>query len=241
VDRVVTTGEAAYGVERSLTGRRWVWTPAEERIGQAIAQRLGVADLIGRLIASRGVTVERAADFLDPTLRAWLPDPSVLTDMDIAAERLADAVQRGETVAIFGDYDVDGACSGAIMALGLGALGVRTINYVPDRIREGYGPNAVALRALADRGAHLVVCVDCGATAHDALAALEGITDAVVLDHHKLDGPPPRIVATVNPNRLDDRSGLNDVCAATIAFLTLVGTQRVLRRRGFFAAARNST
>ena len=236
MDRVVTTGEAAYGVERSLTGRRWVWTPAEERIGQAIAQRLGVADLIGRLIASRGVTVERAADFLDPTLRAWLPDPSVLTDMDIAAERLADAVQRGETVAIFGDYDVDGACSGAIMALGLGALGVRTINYVPDRIREGYGPNAVALRALADRGAHLVVCVDCGATAHDALAALEGITDAVVLDHHKLDGPPPRIVATVNPNRLDDRSGLNDVCAATIAFLTLVGTQRVLRRRGFFAA-----
>ncbi|MGC9268972.1 single-stranded-DNA-specific exonuclease RecJ [Acidiphilium sp.] len=234
MDRLLNPLQIAFGVEQSLTGRRWVWRASEERVAQAIAQRLAAPELIGRLLAARGVISDRAADFLDPTLRAFLPDPSVLTDMDIAAARLADAVQTGETIAIFGDYDVDGACSGALMALGLGALGVPTINYVPDRIREGYGPNAPALLALANQGARLVVCVDCGATAHEALAALRGAADAIVLDHHKLDGPPPAIVATVNPNRLDDRSGLNNVCAATVAFLTLIATQRVLRRRGFF-------
>jgi single-stranded-DNA-specific exonuclease len=238
VGRIVTAREAAYGVERSLTGRRWVWTPAEERIGQAIAQRMALPELIGRLLASRGVTPDRAADFLDPTLRAWLPDPSVLTDMDAAAARLAEAVRRGETVAIFGDYDVDGACSGAIMALGLGALGVPTINYVPDRISEGYGPNAAALRALAGQGATLIVCVDCGAAAHAALASVRGVADVIVLDHHKLEGPAPDIVATVDPNRLDDRSGLGHVCAATIAFLALVAVQRALRRDAFFAGRR---
>lgn len=178
--------------------------------------------------------MEQAADFLDPTLRAYLPDPSLLIDMDAAAARLADAAQGCETVAIFGDYDVDGACSGALMALGLGALGMRTINYVPDRIREGYGPNAIALRALAAQGASLIICVDCGTAAHEALAALHGVADAIVLDHHKPEGRPPDIVATVNPNRLDDHSGLNFSCAATIAFLTLIATQRTLRKRGFF-------
>ncbi len=236
MDCRLTDSAAALGVVQSLTGRRWVWRPAEDRIAQAIAQRLGSTDLLGRLLAARGIAVEQAADFLAPTLRAYLPDPAVLTDMEGAAARLADAVQQGETVAIFGDYDVDGACSGALLALGLGALGVRTINYVPDRIREGYGPNAPALLALAGQGARLIVCVDCGATAHAALAALHGVADAIVLDHHKLDGPPPAVLATVNPNRLDDRSGLNNSCAATIVFLALVATQRVLRKRGFFAA-----
>ncbi|MHB1304300.1 MAG: single-stranded-DNA-specific exonuclease RecJ [Acidiphilium sp.] len=202
----------------------------------AIAQRLSVPDLVGRLLAGRDIAPETVAAFLDPTLREALPDPSVLADMDKAAYRLADAAERGETVAIFGDYDVDGACSGALMALGLGALGVPTINYVPDRLREGYGPNAPALATLAARGATLVVCVDCGSAAHDALAALDGRADAIVLDHHRLDGPPPPVLATVNPNRLDDRSGLGSVCAATVAFLALIATQRALRRRGFFAA-----
>lgn len=227
---------AAFGVERSLAGRRWVFRPADERMAAAIAQRLSVPDLVGRLLAGRGIAPETAAAFLDPTLREALPDPSALADMDRAAYRLADAAERGETVAIFGDYDVDGACSGALMALGLGALGVSTINYVPDRLAEGYGPNAPALAALAARGATLVVCVDCGSTAHEALAALDGRANAIVLDHHRLDGPPPPVLATVNPNRLDDRSGLGSVCAATVAFLALIATQRALRRRGFFAA-----
>ncbi|WP_174502396.1 single-stranded-DNA-specific exonuclease RecJ [Acidiphilium sp. C61] len=228
----------AFGVERSLSGRRWLWRSAEDRIAQAIAQRCGVPDVIGRLLAGRGVMPDRAADFLGPTLRAYLPDPSALTDMDVAASRIADSVQRGATIAIFGDYDVDGACSGALMASGLGGLGARTINYVPDRQREGYGPNAPALLALAAQGAELVVCVDCGTAAHDALAALNGRADAIVLDHHKSEGAPPAIVATVNPNRPDDLSGLGNVCAATISFLALVAVQRELRRRGFFAARR---
>ncbi|CAG4908046.1 unnamed protein product, partial [Acidocella sp. C78] len=235
VDARLSENPPAFGVEHSLAGRRWLWRPAEDRIAQAIAQRCGVPDVVGRLLAGRGVMPDRAADFLDPTLRAYLPDPSALTDMDVAAARIADAVQRGATVAIFGDYDVDGACSGALMAMGLGELGARTINYVPDRQREGYGPNAQALLALAAQGAELVVCVDCGTAAHDALAALRGRADAIVLDHHKSQGAPPAIVATVNPNRADDESGLGNVCAATISFLTLVAVQRELRRRGFFA------
>lgn len=235
MDAVLIGAEAAFGIARSLTGRRWVWRHAEDRLALAIAEHTGAPELIGRLLAARDIPVDRAADFLDPTLRAYLPDPSVLTDMDKAAARIANAVQNGETIGIFGDYDVDGACSGAIMTLGLGAFGVPTINTVPDRIREGYGPNAPALRALVAQGASLIICVDCGAAAHEALASLAGIADAIVLDHHKIDGVPPDILATVNPNRLDDRSGLGSVCAATVAFLTLIATQRTLRKRGFFA------
>lgn len=235
MDAGLTGPEAAFGVARSLTARRWIWQPAEDRLAHAVAQRCGLPEVLGRLLAGRGVSPDRAADFLEPTLRAYLPDPSGLADMDIAANRIADSVEQGETIAIFGDYDVDGACSGALMALGLGGLGARTINYVPDRLREGYGPNPAALKALAGQGARLVVCVDCGTAAHEALAVLDGIADAIVLDHHKIEGPPPAIVATVNPNRLDDRSGLGHVCAATVTFLTLVAVQRVLRRRGVFA------
>jgi single-stranded-DNA-specific exonuclease len=212
-----------------------VWRSAEDRVGLGIAQRAGVSEIVGRLLAGRGVGIEQAADFLDPTLRALLPDPSLLTDMDAAAERLADAVVRNETVAVFGDYDVDGACSAALMVSLLRALGCVVLPYVPDRLTEGYGPNAPALAGLAARGATLVVCVDCGTAAGDALAALQGRADAIVLDHHKAE-EVPAILATVNPNRLDDRSGLSLLCAAAVAFLTAVALVRVLRRRGFFAA-----
>ena len=225
----------ALGVTRSLTGRRWVWRSAEDRVGLGIAQRAGVSEIVGRLLAGRGVGIEQAADFLDPTLRALLPDPSALVDMDAAAERLADAVVRNETVAVFGDYDVDGACSAALMVSVLRGLGCVVLPYVPDRLAEGYGPNAPALLGLVARGATLVVCVDCGTAAAGALAALAGRADAIVLDHHKAEDLPP-ILATVNPNRPDDRSGLTFLCAAAVAFLTAVAVVRVLRRRGFFAA-----
>ena len=222
------------GIVRSLTGRRWVWRAAEERLGLGIAQRHGLPEILGRLLAARGVGLEGAADYLEPTLRALLPDPSVLADMDEAAARLADAVRRGETVGVFGDYDVDGACSGALMVSFLRGLGCTVLPHVPDRLAEGYGPNVAALQGLVLRGVTLIVCVDCGTAAGAVLEALTG-TDIVVLDHHKSEGPPPSVAATVNPNRLDCTSGLSHLCAAAIAFLTAVATVRALRRGGYFA------
>ena len=223
------------GVGRSLSGRRWVWREGEERTGLGIAQRAGVPEIVGRLLAARGVGLDQAPDFLEPTLRALLPDPSRLLDMDAAAGRLADAAIRGETVGVFGDYDVDGACSGAVLVTLLRHLGCAVHTHVPDRITEGYGPNAPALRSLVARGASLIVCVDCGTAAPEALAALSGQADVIVLDHHKADGPPPGVLATVNPNRFDDASGLTHLCAAAVTFLAAVATVRALRRRGFFA------
>ena len=225
---------AVLDVERSLNQRRWVWRVGEDRVGLGIAQRLDLPEIVGRLLAARGVDVAGAADFLEPTLRALLPDPSTLIDMDIAAARIADGVQRGETIAVFGDYDVDGACSGALMFSLLRELGANVLHYVPDRLAEGYGPNAPALRGLAQQGASLVVCVDCGTAAADIFTQLHNRLDILVLDHHKSEGPPPAIVATVNPNRLDDHSGMGSLCATAIAFLTAIALVRELRRRGHF-------
>ncbi len=154
--------------------RRLGVAAADERVGLAIAQRLDVPEVVGRLLAARGVAVEDGADFLRPRCGRCCRIRRVLADMDAAAERLARAVQTGETVAVFGDYDVDGACSAALMTLLLRGLGCTVLTHVPDRIREGYGPNAPALRALAARGATLIVCVDCGTAAAEALAAVAG-------------------------------------------------------------------
>jgi single-stranded-DNA-specific exonuclease len=230
---------AALGIDRSLGGRRWLWRnapddAAHDRTGLAIAQRLALPEVVGRLLAGRGIDIEAAADFLEPTLRALMPDPSVLRDMDAAAARLARAVTQHETVGVFGDYDVDGAASSALMVRFLRGLGCQVEFHVPDRTTEGYGPNAPALRALVRRGATLIVCVDCGTAAAEALAAVHGTADVVVLDHHKSEGPPPPVLATVNPNRLDDVSGLGALCAAGVAFLTAAATLRVLRRQGIF-------
>jgi len=223
------------GIEKSLTGRRWIWRPSEERLGLGLAEKLGLPELIGRLLAARGITTEQAPDFLDPTLRAMLPDPSCIVDMDVAAARLAKAVQARECVGVFGDYDVDGACSAALMVTVLRALGCRVLTHVPDRILEGYGPNTEAMRNMAAQGAGLLICVDCGTTAHDAFAPLHNMADILVLDHHKSDGLPPKIAATVNPNRLDCTSGLTGICATAVAFLVCIALLRLLRAQGFFA------
>ena len=233
--------EPVLGVGRSLSGRRWVWRIGEDRVGLGIAQRVGVPEIVGRLLAARGIDIDSACHFLEPTLRVLLPDPSLLIDMDVAAERLAGAVRRGETVAVFGDYDVDGACSTALMAVLLRALGCTVHTHVPDRMADGYGPNPAALRMLAQRGCSLIVCVDCGTAAGEALAAVAGVADVVVLDHHKAEGPPPAVLATVNPNRLDDCSGLSFLCAAAVAFMTAVATVRTLRRPDFSRSGRNRT
>ena len=224
----------ALNVARSLSGRRWLWREGEARTGLAIAQRLGLDEVVARLLAARGVTIEQAADFLEPTLRALLPDPSRFVDMDAAADRLAGAIRSGETVAVFGDYDVDGACSAALMAGFLRDAGCSVLTHVPDRIAEGYGPNLPALQSLVARGASLVVCVDCGTAAAEVLEALAG-AEIIVLDHHTAEGPPPRVVATVNPNRIDCPSGQRMLCATAVAFLTAVATVRNLRRAGCYA------
>jgi single-stranded-DNA-specific exonuclease len=225
----------AGGTERGLSGRRWVWHAGDDRLAFGIAQRLEVPEIIGRLLAARGIGIEAAAAFLEPTLRVLLPDPSLLIDMDAAAERLADAVASGQTVGVLGDYDVDGACSAALMVSWLRAMGCTVVHHVPDRMREGYGPNGPALLGLLAKGAGLIVCVDCGTAAAEALGVLTGQADVIVLDHHKSEGPPPSILATVNPNRLDCSSGLTMLCAAGVAFLAVVAATRTLRRRGFYA------
>jgi single-stranded-DNA-specific exonuclease len=228
-------GGLALGVTRSLSGRRWRWRAGDERIAAGITQRQSVPEIVGRLLAAREIGIDAAADFLEPTLRSLLPDPSVLADMDLAADRLADAARRGETIAVYGDYDVDGACSAALLTGFLRNLGCSVLTHVPDRIREGYGPNAPALAQLVVRGASLIVCVDCGTAAGSVLASVFGQADVIVLDHHKSDGPAPTILATVNPNRLDDHSGLGSICAAGVTFLTMVATLRALRRLKWFA------
>ncbi len=231
-----TMSDCVLGISRSLSGRRWVWRSGEDRVGLGIAQRMELPEIVGRMLAARGIEIESASHFLDPTLRALLPDPSVLKDMDIASERLAYAVQHSETVGVFGDYDVDGACSAALMVTLLRQLGCEVLHHVPDRMMEGYGPNGPALHSLVLRGAKLIVCVDCGTAAAEALGFIAGDADIVVLDHHKGEGPPPAIVATVNPNRLDCTSGLTFLCAAAVAFMAAVATVRALRRQGFFNA-----
>lgn len=224
----------ALGVANSLSGRRWLWRQGEERVAQGIAQRLGLPDLLGRLLAVRGADQDTAGHFLEPTLRALLPNPSVLRDMDAAAERLVHAVRRGETVGVFGDYDVDGACATAVLALALRELGCAVVTHIPDRLLEGYGPNLPGLQGLVARGASLIVCADCGTAAGEVLGALVG-ADLLVLDHHASEHLPAAALATVNPNRPDCGSGLGHVCAAAIAFLTMVALVRALRRAGHFA------
>ena len=222
------------GVRRSATGVSWEHrlTERQDMLALAIAQGHGVPDIVARVLAGRGVLPEDAERFLDPTIRELLPDPASLTDMDKAAERIAQAVVRGERVAIFGDYDVDGACSSALMKRFLSHYDVQSEIYIPDRIFEGYGPNPDAMRELIGRGASLIVTVDCGTNSAASIdAANEAGADVVVLDHHQVGGPLPKAVAVVNPNRDDDLSGQGHLCAAGVTFLTLVQTAKVLRER----------
>ena len=226
------------GVTRSLSGRLWVdrLDAAGANAALAIAQRQGIPDIVARVLAGRGVDADRAPAFLTPTLRALMPDPSVLTDMDRAAARIAEAIVAGATIAVFGDYDVDGATSVALFARFLRHQGRDPILYIPDRIFEGYGPNAEALRKLAGAGATLVIAVDCGSTSFDALAAARDLgLDVVVLDHHQLGSELPPVASLVNPNRQDDLSGLSQLAAVGVAYLTVVAVNRELRRRGWYA------
>lgn len=219
----------------SVTGRRWQVRPVDDRHLRALAQVSGLADPAARVLAGRGVAPEDALAYLAPTLRRQLPDPSVIVDMDRAAERLADAVEGGARLAVFADYDVDGGASAAIIIRLLRALGSDADLHVPDRQREGYGLNAGGLEALARTGVDLVVAVDCGTTSFEAIDAATAVgLEVVVVDHHAAEIRLPAALALVNPNRVDDRSGLGDLPAASLAFLLAVAVVRVLRTRGRF-------
>ncbi|MCC2650024.1 MAG: single-stranded-DNA-specific exonuclease RecJ [Microvirga sp.] len=225
------------GVANSALGRTWVerCDAAQSTIALAIAQTHGLPDVLARVLAGRGVGIHDTDGFLNPRLRDLMPDPHKLTDMEAAASRLADAVTRREKVAIFGDYDVDGACSAALLAEYLRACGVEYAIHIPDRITEGYGPNVDAIRALKEQGANILVTVDCGTASIEPLAEARRLgLDPLVLDHHQAPEQLPDALAIVNPNRQDDLSGLGHLCAAGVVFLTLVALNRTLRARRFF-------
>ena len=230
---------AFLGVESSLTGKRWVGRPADERAALAIAQRLAAPEIVGRVLAGRGVAPEDAAAYLTPTLRDSLPDPAHLLDMDRAVARLVRAVGGGERIVVFGDYDVDGATSAALLVRFFRAVGATADAYIPDRVKEGYGPNGPALERLRRDGADVVVTVDCGIAAFDALetGAAAGL-DIVVVDHHVAEPRLPRACAVINPNRLDEASPHGQLAAVGVAFLLAVAVNRALRESGFYGPGR---
>jgi single-stranded-DNA-specific exonuclease len=228
----LTAPGAAFGVARSFTGRRWLLKPVDTALERELLRE--ISPVLSRLLALRGVSLAAAADYLTPRLKNLLPDPNLLKDMDRAVARVASALEKGERIAVFGDYDVDGSTSAALLSDFLSALGTPPRIYIPDRMKEGYGPSPFAMQALAAEGMHLVITVDCGSA---AIAALEEAAhlnmNVVVLDHHKVDAAPP-VAAHVNPNQPGDTSGLGHLCAAGVTFLFLVALNRHLRETSFY-------
>lgn len=227
------------GVEQSVCGRRWRDRGSSDGEAATLAERLTVPEIVGRLLAQRGVGLDEAPGFLAPRLRDLMPDPMHLRDMAAAVDRLVRAVRSGEMIAVFGDYDVDGATSAALLLRFFTAVGARASIYVPDRRREGYGPNAPALLRLKAEGATVVVTVDCGATAHEPLAAAaDAGLDVIVVDHHITEPLLPRALALINPNRLDESSQHRMLAAVGVAFLLVVAVNRALREAGWYTERR---
>jgi single-stranded-DNA-specific exonuclease len=228
--------ESFLGVDQSVGGKRWTQRAGDERNALQMAQQLGIPEIVARVLAGRGVDIAAAPQFLEPRLRDQLPDPSHLKDMDKAAARIAAVIRAGEPIAVFGDYDVDGATSSALLHRFIGQAGGRVRVYIPDRIKEGYGPNAEALLRLQSEGAGVVVTVDCGTTAHQPLArvAAAGL-DVIVIDHHAAEPSLPEAFAIVNPNRLDEQSPHRQLAAVGVTFLLAVAINRALRQAGWYA------
>lgn len=233
------TADFLLGVRRSALGQGWVRRPVIMRHAEAIADRLGVSPIVGQLIAGRGIDVEDAEAFYHPSLKESLPDPSSFKDMDIGAARLVQALQNNEEIAIFGDYDVDGATSSAVLYRFLTAIGAKVRIYIPDRMKEGYGPNTAALLGLREAGVDVVLTVDCGILSFEPLASAKKTgLDVIVVDHHKAETRLPEAVAVINPNRLDDESGQGQLAAVGVAFLLAVAVNRALREAGWYTADR---
>ncbi len=233
----MTTPESTFlGVAKSALGRRWDLRPANDTLITSLVREAGVSDAVARVLAARGVDAMAAGDFLHPTLKVLLPDPSKFTDMDQAAARIVAAIRNKEPIAVFGDYDVDGATSSALLMRFFRSIGVAVTVYIPDRRAEGYGPNAPALLKLRDQGVKIVITVDCGITAFAPLAAAKDAgLDVIVVDHHKAEPAMPAAAAVVNPNRMDCTSGQGHLAAVGVAFLLAVAVNRALRADGYYA------
>lgn len=225
------------GVTQSALGQRWQLRNTDERLVLAMQQQAGIPDILARIAAGRGITLDSLNAYLNPSLRELLPDPAHLKDMDKAIARLVSAVVQNEIIGIFGDYDVDGATSSALLSRYFTAISIKSEIYIPDRQQEGYGPNIGGFRALKEKGCRLIITVDCGAVAYEPLkqAAEEGM-EIIVLDHHAGAAELPKAVAIVNPNRLDETSPCGHLAAVGVCFLTLVALNRALREAGFFTS-----
>ena len=227
--------DAFLGVSRSITGRRWRQRPADAALTLHHQRTLDLSEPLARALASRGVAAEEGADYLNPTLKALFPDPSSFLDMDLAATAIVDALVEKRRVYVFADYDVDGGTSAAQLVRWFRAMGADLPIYVPDRMKEGFGPSPAAFRGLREAGAELVITVDCGAAAHDALVEATRIgLDVVVIDHHLMHGEAPPVRALVNPNRPGDTSGQGHLAAAGVTFVLVAALNREARKRGLF-------
>lgn len=225
-----------HGIAASILGQPWRWRGGMAPGGDLDGR--GSDELLHHLFRARGAAPADFARLKTPTLREWLPDPAIFTDMEAAATRLADAIDAGEAIIIFGDYDVDGATSAAVLIRYLRSVGATVGHYIPDRLLEGYGPSADALVALKTAGADLVVTVDCGTQGFEALAAARTAgLDVIVVDHHQPSTALPVALALVNPNRLDESAEAaahGHLAAVGVAFLLVVALNRRLRQRGRF-------
>src|SRR3981081_653689 len=233
----VEAPQAFLGVSHSATGKLWRdrLHPRGAARAVAIVQRYQLPEMLARVLAGRDVEIDAVEDFLDPTIRKLMPDPYTVTQMEAAARRIAGAAVRKEKVAIFGDYDVDGATSAALLAWHLRHCGLDPLIHIPDRIFEGYGPNVEAVRMLAGKGATLLVTVDCGTTRFEPLGGARRLGLAgVVIDYHQTGDELPEVDALVNPNGAENCSGLGPLCPGGRVLVTLVAVNRELRARGFW-------
>lgn len=229
------SGGGFLGLSASLSGRQWRMRPADPTITRAHAQTLGLDEPLARALAAREVAPEDGGNFLQPTLKSLFPDPSSFMDMDKAATAILDALQAGKSIHVFADYDVDGASSAALLVRWFRCIGAELPIYVPDRMKEGYGPSAPAFDRLKAMGADLVITVDCGAAANEAVAHATSINlDVVVIDHHMMREEPPKCLAVVNPNRPGCPSGQGNLAAAGVVFVLLAALNREGRKRNLF-------
>lgn len=237
------TGEAKprafLNVERSASARRWKARLDDQRMAEAISQRHELPEIIGRVLAARGVGVDEAEAFLNPTIRTLMPQPSALMDMEKGAARLADAITAGEKIGVIADYDVDGVTSAAMLVLFLQAVGSACAVHIPDRLTEGYGPSLKAVESLKSQGTEVLVTLDCGVMAHDPLlrAAELGMT-TIIVDHHQAGELLPEAYAVINPNRQDDTSGLGYLCAAGVTMIFIATVNKLLRQKNWYGEAR---